>query len=140
MPIYVIRKANTMELDFLDCLQKYLNSQDLNYKFKQGDLEEGIIIIYNTSGEQKVREYYNGVFDKRKKYEFALKSKNSWGNYNILTKLASRIEQIQDIPSINGSYDFHEIRVFDIPTPIILDGEYYIYTLKFEVLLTTYEK
>lgn len=127
-----------MKLDFLECLQEYLNAKELVYECRTGDMEEEKLMLYPASGNQIIHQYYNNVVDKEYNCEFALKTRNNWGSYSFLTKVGTLVEEIEELPSKNGSYDFHLAKVKSIPSPIVLEDGYLIYTLTVQVNLTTY--
>ena len=98
-------------VDFLVNLVDHVNEDlDMPMPLKMGYLgEEDSFVIYPTPGSRVTREYYDGTKDRDLNYEIAMQSKSQELLQESLWCVHNDIENITELPSVNGSYDFDEI-------------------------------
>lgn len=129
-----------MELDFLTNLNQHINSLDLYAPCKIGVLGEGesLSIMAMPGGEETV--YMDGVRDKDYQVQINAKSKNQNNCFNALTTIYQTLENLTDLPSNNGSYDFQRITTQSLPSLVMQDEDgFFIYQLSISAKITIYE-
>ena len=129
-----------MTLDFMLKLNQFINSLDLYAPCKIGVLGEGesLSIMAMPGGEETV--YFDGVRDKDYQVQVNAKSRNHNNCFNALTTIYQTLENLDDLPSDNGSYDFQRITTQSLPSLVMQDEDgYFIYQLSISAKITIYE-
>lgn len=126
-----------MELDLLLQLNRYINSQQPFAKSIIGTLEptESISVMAMPGGTETV--YYDGMRDKQQQVQINAKSKQQNHCINFLNTIFQKLENLTELPSGNGSYEFNNIRVAGMPSFIFQDEQgYFFYQLSISVQIT----
>lgn len=129
-----------MELDFMDQLNKKINSMNLFASSRIGllDADESISIMAMPGGAETV--YFDGTRDKSYNVQVNAKSKNQLNCFNALTKIYQTLENLEDLPSENGSYDFQRITTQSLPSLLERDEQgYWVYILSISAQITIYK-
>lgn len=129
-----------MELDFLNRLNDKINSLGLFARCTIGllDTGESLSIMAMPGGAETV--YMDGIRDKDYQVQVNAKSKSQENCFDALTKIYQTLENLDDLPSHNGSYDFQRISVPSLPSLVMMDEDgYFIYQLSLSAKITIYE-
>ncbi len=127
-------------LDFMDQLNNKINSLDLFANCRIGLLgtSDSLSIMAMPGGAETV--YFDGVRDKSYQVQVNAKSKNQLHCFDSLTKIYQTLENLTDLPSLNGSFDFQSISVPNLPNLIAHDEQgYFIYGLSLSAKITIYK-
>lgn len=128
------------ELDFLLQLNNKINSLGLFAPCYIGLLDEGesISIMAMPGGDEVV--YFDGVRDKNYQVQINAKSKNQLNCINALTYIYQTLENMSDLPSANGSFDFQKITTQSLPSLLEQDEQgFFVYVLSISAKITIYE-
>lgn len=128
------------ELDFLIQLNKKINSLGLFAQSTIGLLGPGesISIMIMPGGDET--EYFDGSRDKSYNIQINAKSKNQMNCFNALTTIYQTLENLDDLPSANGSYDFQKITTQSLPSLLEQDEQgFFVYVLSIEAKITIYK-
>lgn len=102
------------------------------------DTGESLSIMAMPGGEETV--YMDGIRDKDYQVQVNAKSKSQENCFDALTKIYQTLENLDDLPSHNGSYDFQRISVPSLPSLVMMDEDgYFIYQLSLSAKITIYE-
>ena len=130
-------------MDYEDRLLEEVESIAEAYPiFADINSEGGSIAVATLPASTVVREYYNGITDKEYIHELTVKARAS--EREVATKelaaVGVKLEQLADIPSQNGSYDFGGVTVTNemFFSEATTDGWIY-FKLQIKTLLTVYE-
>lgn len=129
-----------MELDFLTKLNQKINSLGLYAKSTIGLLgpDESLSIMAMPGGAETV--YMDGTRDKDYQVQINAKSKNQMNCFNTLTYIYQTLENLSDLPSGNGSYEFQRIETKSFPSLLEQDEQgYFIYVLSISAKITIYQ-
>lgn len=129
-----------MELDFLTKLNQKINSLGLYTKSTIGLLgpDESLSIMAMPGGAETV--YMDGTRDKDYQVQINAKSKNQMNCFNALTYIYQTLENLSDLPSGNGSYEFQKIETKSLPSLLEQDEQgYFIYVLSISAKITIYQ-
>lgn len=129
-----------MELDFMVRLNQQINSLNLYTNSIIGVLgdSESISIMAMPGGSETV--FFDGVRDKDYNVQINTKSKNQQNCINALTKIYQTLENLNELPSSNGSYDFESISTTSLPSLLMYDENgFFIYELSIVAKITIYE-
>jgi len=132
--------SDVMELDFLEKLNQKINSLNLYARSTIGSLgpSESLSITAMPGGEETV--FFDGTRDKNCNVQVNAKSKNQLNCYNALTKIYQTLENLDDLPSGNGSYDFQGVVSQSLPSLLQQDEQgYFIFVLSISIKITIYE-
>lgn len=128
------------ELDFLFQLNNKINSLDLFAPCYIGLLDEGesISVMAMPGGDEVV--YFDGIRDKNYQVQINAKSKNQLNCINALTHIYRTLENLDDLPSENGSYEFQKITTQSLPSLLEQDEQgFFIYVMSISARITIYE-
>lgn len=128
-----------MNLDFLDKLNDKINSLGLYAPSSIGllDVDESLSIMAMPGGTEV--EYMDGTRDKDYQVQVNAKSMDQLNCYNALTAIYQTLENLSDLPSSNGSYEFNKISTQSLPSLVLLDEQrFYIYQLSLSAKITIY--
>ena len=129
-----------MELDFLDRLKDKINSFGLYAHCTIGLLDEGesLSIMAMPGGEETV--YYDGERDKDYQIQVNAKSIDQNNCFDALTKIYQILENLEDLPSQNGSYDFQKIETRSLPNLVTQDEQgFFVWALNISASITIYQ-
>lgn len=129
-----------MELDFLVQLNRYINKQNFFAKSVIGVLgkEEGLSIMAMPGGAEKV--FFDGTRDKAYQVQINAKSKKQDNCINTLNTLFQNLENLTDLPSDNGSYDYQQTKITSLPSLIMIDEQgFFIYELSISATITIHK-
>src|SRR5690606_23883996 len=129
-----------MELDFMIQLNNKINSLDLYAPCSIGLLDEGesISVMAMPGGDEVV--YFDGIRDKNYQVQINAKSKNQLNCINALTHIYRTLENLDDLPSENGSYEFQKITTQSLPSLLEQDEQgFFIYVMSINARITIYE-
>lgn len=129
-----------MELDFMDRLNQKINDLDLYARCRIGllDTNESLSIMAMPGGAETV--YMDGSRDKDYQVQVNAKSKNQLNCFNALTYIYQTLENLADLPSENGSYEFNKIETKSLPSLVEQDEQgFYVYALSISAKITIYQ-
>lgn len=128
-----------MELDFLGKLNSKINSLGLYARSSIGllDVDESLSIMAMPGGAEL--EYMDGTRDKDYQVQVNAKSMDQMNCFNALTAIYQTLENLSDLPSGNGSYEFNKISIQSLPSLVMQDEQgFYIYQLSMSAKITIY--
>ena len=118
--------VNTIDGLPVRCLLGYLKSEES-------------FVVYPLPGSKVVRRYYDGIKDQVLNFEFAMKSKDQQKIHQTLWATQSFLEELEELSSKDGSFDFDGITVTNKPFITNLDDTgYYIFNLDVAIEVTSY--
>ena len=129
-----------MELDFMVNLNQKINSLGLYANSRIGLLgtDESLSIMSMPGGAETV--YMDGSRDKDYQVQVNAKSKNQLNCFNALTYIYQTLENLIDLPSKNGSYEFNNIETKSLPSLVEQDEQgFYVYALSISAKITIYK-
>ncbi len=121
----------------MDRLKDKINSLGLYARCTVGLLSpsESLSIMAMPGGAETV--YYDGSRDKDYQVQVNAKSKNQMNCFNALTNVYQALENLEELPSDNGSYDFQSIITPSLPSLLTQDEQgYWIYVLSVSAKIT----
>jgi len=130
----------TKELDLLSRLNQTINGLDLYARSSIGLLGTGdsLSVMAMPGGDETV--YFDGSRDKDYQVQVSAKSKDQQACYNALTAIYQTFENLVDLPSRNGSYDFQSIETKSLPSLVQQDEEgFYVFALSISAKITIYK-
>lgn len=128
------------ELDFLPKLNQKINSLGLYARSVIGllDPDESISIMAMPGGAETV--YYDGTRDKVYNIQVNAKSRDQMNCFNALTAIYQTLENLDDLPSGNESYEFQKITTQSLPSLLHLDDQgFFVYVLSIQAHITIYK-
>lgn len=128
-----------MDLDFLGKLNSKINSLGLYARSSIGllDVDESLSVMAMPGGSEV--EFMDGTRDKDYQVQVNAKSTDQMNCYNALTAIYQTLENLSDLPSSNGSYDFNKISIQSLPSLVMQDEQgFYIYQLSLSAKITIY--
>lgn len=129
-----------MSLDFMDKLNQKINSFELYAKSRIGLLgtDESLSIMAMPGGAEV--EYMDGIRDKDYQIQVNAKSRNQLNCFNALTTIYQKLENLTDLESDNGSFDFQRFTTTSLPSLVMMDDQgFFIYQLSLSAKITIYE-
>lgn len=129
-----------MELDFLVQLNRYINQQKPFASSVIGVLgaTESVSVMAMPGGQEKV--FFDGTRDKDYQVQINAKSKKQDNCINFLSTIFQRLENLENLPSINGSYDFQQIKITSMPSLVMIDEQgFFIYQLSISATITIHK-
>lgn len=129
-----------MDLDFLSKLNSKINSLGLYARSSIGLLDAGeSLSIMAMPGGSEV-EFMDGTRDKDYQVQINAKSMDQMNCYNALTTIYRTLENLTDLPSGNGSYEFNKISTQSLPSLVMQDEQgFYIFQLSISAKITIYK-
>lgn len=128
-------------MDLIERLKDSVNTIDgLPVRCLLGYLKpEESFVVYPLPGSKVVRRYYDGIKDQILNFEFAMKSKDQQKIHQTLWATQSFLEELEELSSKDGSFDFDGITVTNKPFITNLDDTgYYIFNLDVAIEVTSY--
>lgn len=103
--------------------------------------EEESISLYSLPGGKVFRAYYDGIKEKRLNFEIQGKSMDRERILSIVDKLSKVLEELTDVESSDGSFEFSSLSISSEPYYQASDTSgYFYFRLTFQVDLTIYPK
>lgn len=126
------------ELDFIDRLADFIDSYKFPYPLLINTLDtsDSMAIMTLPSGEETV--FLDGTRDKIINIAIDIKASKSVQAYQTLNVLFQLLENVNSLPSQNGSYDFNSITTTNAPSMIGKDERYELWECTFAFDLTIY--
>ncbi|MBO1097342.1 minor capsid protein [Enterococcus casseliflavus] len=112
-------------MDFIHRLQEVASQIDVPVIIHAIDQEESIRLSTQAGGRTE-KSYMNGCKIKELPYEFVFKTKTAQGD-RVMAQLAELIEDADDIPSEDGSYQFMGLEIVNEPFFIGRDNQQFLY-------------
>ncbi len=130
-------------MDFLDRLVDEVNRIDrLPIRCEPGYLGEAeSFVVYPIPGSRVVNEYFSGVKDQQLNYEFAMQSNIPGNIHDTLWIVQTALEQIEDISSNDGSFEFDEMIITN--KPFINEANtqgWFVFLLDIQAKITTFKE
>ena len=132
--------AEIKRLDFIDQLLAYINNMGLYARARVGIVGEGDGISLNLmpSGQEVV--FMDGQRDKTQNIQIVAKTRNHQQAMDTLNTIYRKLENLNDLPSANDSYEFKEISVTSYPSLILHDESgNFIYEITIASNITIYK-
>lgn len=129
-----------MELDFILQLNSKINSLGLFAPCYIGLLgaEDSLSIMAMPGGDEVV--YMDGVRDKDYQVQVNVKSRDQLACINALTYIYQVLENLEDLASKNGSYDFQKIETKSLPNLVGQDEQgFFVYALNISAKISIYK-
>lgn len=129
-----------MILDFMDRLLDEMDTWGLSLPVKaySHGVADGILIT-SMPGSRTIAEDMTGLKDKRFTYFCEIKTNEMQipQSEQLLQQIASRLDELIDVPSDNGSYEFIDVIITNEPYHFMRtdDGKIY-FRMSFQVELT----
>lgn len=99
--------------------------------------------LTSMPGGQVIRAYMDGEKDKRLNYQYAIKcqAERSSPANEQLWKVTNFLEELEELPSRDGSFQFDTINITSQPAQSNADeAGFYYWTVDFSADLTTFKK
>jgi fido (protein-threonine AMPylation protein) len=127
------------ELDFIERLAEFIASYNFPYPLRVGNLlaTESMAIMLLPGGDETV--YFDGVRDKQMNIAIDVKATSTLKAYQTLNVLFQLLENLNDLPSKNDSYDFNDITTTNAPSQIGKDETFELWECTFAFDLTIYD-
>lgn len=129
-------------MDLIERLKDSVNTIDsLPLRCVSGYLKpEESFVVYPLPGSKVIQQFYDGVKDMQLNFEFAMKSKDQHKIHQTLWSVQTFLEELEELSSADGSFDFDGITVTNKPFITNLDDTgYYIFNLDVAVEVTSYK-
>lgn len=107
-----------MTMDFTDRVIAHLNGLSLPFRtFAYANATGESIAVSSMPGGRTIQEYYDGIKDKRFTYFVQVKvnADKTQQAEQVLQRIASELDDLEDLPSLNSSYDFIDIIITNEP-------------------------
>lgn len=122
-------------------LNSYINTLGLFAHSSIGLLGAGdsVSVMAMPGGEETV--YYNGIRDKDYQIQVSAKSKNQNDCYTALTTIYQTLEQLTELNSDNGTFDFQSIETRSLPNLIGQDEQgFFVWGVNLSCKITIYKE
>lgn len=129
-------------IDLKKQICNFVNSLDGLFHCKFGALaEKDSMAINEIAGGKTTATYMDGAKDKKLNYEISCKSQDIKKIEQSLNKIALAIDNLEELPSEDLSYEFSDIVATSMPFPSSKDEKgYFIYRLVLQASITTLKK
>nr|WP_156248169.1 minor capsid protein [Enterococcus gallinarum] len=98
-------------------------------------------VLYPLAGGQVTQEFFDGTKDQELNFEFAMKSQDQQKISNALWLVQNYLEELSELNSSDGSFDFDSISITNKPFINQLDETgTYIFLVDIKAKITTYPK
>lgn len=121
-------------------LNQKINSMNLYARSTIGLLgpNESLSIMAMPGGVETV--FFDGTRDKDYQVQVNAKSKNQMNCFNALTQIYQTLENLEELPSDNGSYEFESINTQSLPSLLEQDEQgFFVYVLSLSAKITIYK-
>ena len=129
-----------MDLDFMLKLNQLINSLNLYARSSIGLLgvSESLSIMAMPGGTEV--EYMDGMRDKDYQVQVNAKSQDQLNCFNALTIIYQTLENLAELPSSNGSFEFNKISIPSLPSLVQQDDDgFFIFALSISAKITIYK-
>jgi len=126
----------------MERLADHVNSiDDIPIELKLGYLgTDESLVLYPLPGSRVAQEYMNGAKDWNMNYEIAMKSKMQSKIHHVLWTLQNDLEQLEDLESHDGSFDFEELIVTNKPFINQIDEQgWFVFLLGIQAKITVFK-
>lgn len=130
-------------MDFIERLTDKVNEMPgLPVPLKMGYLGvDESFVVYPLPGSRTVQEYMDGTKDQQLNYEFAMKSKSQSSIHNTLWLVQNKLESLEELNSINGSFEFEELIITNKPFINQLDDQgWFVFLLNVQANITVFKE
>lgn len=130
-------------MDFIERLKDRVNAiEDMPIRCRIGYLQPTeSFCVYPLPGSKVVREFFDGMKDQQLNFEFAMKSTDQQKISNTLWLVQSSLEELSELESLDGSFEFDSISITNKPFINQMDDKQnYIFVLDIQANITTYPK
>lgn len=130
-------------MDFMERLNDKINEiTQLPLQSRLGYLgADESLVLYPLPGSRPVAEYMDGTKEKEMNYEIAMKSKSSKKINDVLWLVQNELDNLDEIDSDNGSFEFDGITITNLPYINQLDDQgWFVFLLNVQASLTIYEE
>jgi hypothetical protein len=99
---------------------------------------ESLSIMAMPGGNETV--FLDGTRDKDFNVQINAKSRSQMNCFNALTTIYQTLENLDDLPSENGSYEFQRIITTSPPSILMQDEQgFFVYVLSIQAKITVYK-
>ncbi|MFD1466474.1 minor capsid protein [Lapidilactobacillus mulanensis] len=129
-------------MDFPERLVAEIRKLNLPIKTRIGNVgTDESAGFYPMPGGQVITEFMDGMKEQQLNYEYVIKSKDQDKAGDQLWAVSNFIEELDEIPSLDGSYDFEEITITSKPAQSQADEQGFFYwVVDFSAQIITYKK
>ena len=131
-------------MDFIERLNQSVNTiPNLPLKCVLGYLppKAEAFVLYPLAGGQVTQEFFDGTKDQELNFEFAMKSQDQQKISNALWLVQNYLEELSELNSSDGSFDFDSTSITNKPFINQLDEiGTYIFLVDIKAKITTYPK
>ena len=130
-------------MDFMERLNDQINSiEGLPVRSSLGYLGTGeSLVLYPLPGSTPIAIYMDGTKDEALNYEISMKSKSQDRINTTLWLVARTLERVKSINSLDGSFEFQEITITNMPYVNNADEQgWYTFNLNVRATITNKEK
>lgn len=130
-------------MDFMERLNDTINSiEGLPERSRLGYLgTDESLVLYPLPGSTPIALYMDGTKDERLNYEISMKSKSQDKINKTLWLVARTLERVKTINSLDGSFEFQEITITNMPYVNNADEQgWYTFNLNVQAIITNKEK
>jgi superfamily II DNA or RNA helicase len=112
-------------MDFIDRLKEVADAMKVPIIIYTLDQTESIRLS-SQAGGRTIRKYRNGDAIKELPFEFVFKTEDDFGD-RTMSELAELLEEVEDLPSKNNSYQFMGLTIVNEPFFAGKDKQNYLY-------------
>lgn len=130
-------------MDFIERLAEKVNQiPNLPIKVEPGYLKATeSFVFYPLPGSRVVQAYMDGTSDQQLNFEFAIKSKIQGDINQTLWKVQNELEQLEELQSQDGSFEFEEIVITNKPFINQADDQgFFIFLLNVQANITVFKE
>ena len=130
-------------MDFMERLNDQINSiEGLPVRSSLGYLgADESLVLYPLPGSTPIAVYMDGTKDEALNYEISMKSKSQDKINTTLWLVARTLERVKSINSLDGSFEFQEITITNMPYVNNADEQgWYTFNLNVQATITNKEK
>lgn len=129
-------------MDFIERLNEKINAipaMPIQSRLGYLDAAESLV-LYPLPGSTVVQEYMDGISDQRLNYEIAMKSRSQQKISEVLWLVQKETSNMKSIQSSNGSFEFNDITITNMPYINQLDDQgWFVFLLDLQANITVYE-
>lgn len=130
-------------MDLLERTRDTINKiDDLPIKSTLGYLgADESLVIYPLAGSNVIETYMSGDTEEDHNYEIAMKSRSEAKISMTLWKITRALQEIKNIESASGSFQFQRLRITNMPFINQADDSgWYVFLLNVTIRITNYSK
>lgn len=130
-------------MDFMERLCERVNQiPDLLVPCKMGHLgAEESFVVFPLPGSREVQRFMDGTSEQLLNYEFAMKSKSQSKVHNTLWKVQNELENLKELESQDGSFEFEELIITDKPFINQADEQgWFVFLLDIQAKITVFKE